>query len=424
MELIYKPNISRYSRPLLKESKEYLADVFDIQPIRKYLIGDKISIKTMAPRDNTYPKITNLYDKITFSRHDLIKTLLYIGIKNSYIINHILYLYECSFSNYHTKMFILEYYEDIMKELFNKYKVLDIEFYLHKIGFKIDIIERLLPVIKPHMNSKYSIEQVIKSGLKYLLGLYRPITNRKMSFLYKNDIVNKWFYFKGYNSIYNHPDGYMDICYYRTAHKYPKGCCKIFNYSKGCFLTHFNELEKIINLYVSNKNKTGDNDTLYYHVTNWRSYISLIRKISRGIDRRYLDFNMLPSFYLYLNLKDALEWGEKSNNRYYNELVIIIFKVPNSIFNKPNIKTKIFNGADQEWKNVTSSNRNYPDYELDKYDIIIGPMVANVDKVKLGDEPKPHHPMKIQLCCKSDIICEQLNQCFIGSIFFNKQSIS
>ena len=319
-------------------------------------------------------------------------------------------------------MFILKYFKLVINNLIEKYKIAnDIEFYLNKIGLEQKVIKKLLPNIIELLDLPLDISQIIQYGLKYILNNYIPAPKHH-KYLFNNIKENEWVTVNNNN---------------------------IYNYSKFSQLNNLTDLETIIKNVptIIDFNKY----VLYYHTTDWVSYKKIIKSIDCNYGDNCLDFGQKPSFYLNPQLLNALEWGLKKRYTSYNEIVIIIFKIPNSIFTSldisnadfvsrneskdnvttrilnaqwcttSNVKVKIFNEANREWHILTRQSRRCEENELDDCGLILGPMVANPKEVKIGSMPITHIPEKIQLACRRDAICDQLNGFIIGSIFFNKQ---
>ena len=75
----------------------------------------------------------------------------------------------------------------------------------------------------------------------------------------------------------------------------------------------------------------------------------------------------------------AMEYCSKANRRWRNECCILIFIIPS----KSNHNIKIYHKANKEWKKDVNESRrcNIVYQNLDQYDMVYGPMCANVESV-------------------------------------------
>jgi ribosomal protein L6P/L9E len=62
----------------------------------------------------------------------------------------------------------------------------------------------------------------------------------------------------------------------------------------------------------------------YFHATSWNYAQNIINGIQSGFGRR-LDFGYNPSFYISNSLQLALEFGQKSQQRHFQEIAILVF---------------------------------------------------------------------------------------------------
>ena len=87
-----------------------------------------------------------------------------------------------------------------------------------------------------------------------------------------------------------------------------------------------------------------------------------------------MDFG--TGFYTTTSFEQAKKWSLIKKDRFnYDKSVVTTFEMDNSIFKNPDLKTKVFHNADEEWLDFVFANRN-GSYNGEHYDIVFGP-VAN-----------------------------------------------
>jgi hypothetical protein len=201
--------------------------------------------------------------------------------------------------------------------------------------------------------------------IEYGLGNYDSIQDK---FLYMPDKVSEWCIINKYN-VYK--------------------------------LSDTSEIRDIIKN-ISDSQNVKNVYTHFYHTTNWSSAENIIEngpQFFKG--RKCLDFGIFPSFYVTPDINTSIEWCEYKRLLWKNEVVIIIFSIPTSKLRS----YKKFENADEEWKMLTKSSRLCKDKRnnLDNYNFVYGPMVANPNKIRYDNEtPQPHNNIKWQLASKNN----------------------
>jgi hypothetical protein len=165
-----------------------------------------------------------------------------------------------------------------------------------------------------------------------------------------------------------------------------------------------------------------EDNIVCYHTTNWRSFDTFRNfGILPSKNRSCLDFGITGSFYVTPDYYTCQEYAENKAAIFSNETCVLVFSIPRKQLD--NFNLKIFKTNTKDWTKLTKSSRICEDdaNELDNFDIIYGPMVANPIKVanKL-EEPIPHKKHKFQYAFKKESACNFLNKCWGGTIFFDK----
>lgn len=243
-------------------------------------------------------------------------------------------------------------------------------------------------------DAPYTNEQVVEIGIEYLIGKYTPMTSPNTKYLFSPDMIDRWF----------------DI----TINKQTYSC---INIPQRCKETY-----KLNLSYPSHSHNSETND-LHFHTTSWRASISIMKELSHWLGRPCLDFGLKPGFYMSQNIKVALEWGQKNDKVYEQEVAILVFSLPKQ-FPRAKVSFKKLEG--DLWKNVTKQSRLcIPQYEelsvIEDYNLLFGNMVANPKQVRRnGAEPVAHNPPKTQLVSKNNKADIFLKKHLLGCIYFRK----
>ncbi len=180
------------------------------------------------------------------------------------------------------------------------------------------------------------------------------------------------------------------------------------------------EIQQIIHdLNLKRNIVSSSSDSFYlFHCTCWKHAKSIIEsgvKIFRG--RECLDFGIYPGFYMTKDIDTALEWGEKRRNDWCHESAIVIFELSQSQLK--NLKVKVFENANRDWKHLVKHSRKCNDEKnsLDTFDFIYGPICKNPKNVAENDmTPLPFHN-RFQFVAKSRESETLLDEHFIGCIW-------
>lgn len=87
-----------------------------------------------------------------------------------------------------------------------------------------------------------------------------------------------------------------------------------------------------------------------------------------------MDFG--TGFYTTTSFEQAKKWSLIKKDRFnYDKSVVTTFEMDNSIFKNPDLKTKVFHNADEEWLDFVMANRQDIRFTYD-YDVVMG-AVAN-----------------------------------------------
>ncbi len=141
---------------------------------------------------------------------------------------------------------------------------------------------------------------------------------------------------------------------------------------------------------------------LGFHATSWESAFRIWeRGVNREQGRPCLDFGLLRSFYVTPELLVAMEWAMTRRDAFASQTAILVFAIQRPL---PLLHHE-FPRADQAWMELTLSSRRceVDSNELDEFDFVSGPMVANPAAViDHGARPRAHVPPRFQLACKSN----------------------
>ena len=252
---------------------------------------------------------------------------------------------------------------------------------LYSLGIKRVKARQYFSIIKDLLNTCYSNEHLFQIIAEYTTGRNDPIGIPGKSFLYNEKVINVW---------YTH----MDIPYANI------GNVKLIN----------NILKQMPNKQDSNSH------TLFFHATSWKSLKSILNKgVRHTYGRECLDFGKWRSFYMTPDINTAINWCNKREENWFKECCILVYSIPNINTNK----NKIFESNNKEWQdNVKESRQCFDSDEiqyLDTFDIVYGPMCANVYQVKYDDvDPIPHSKIRFQLASKTESSDKFITKCFSG----------
>lgn len=243
-------------------------------------------------------------------------------------------------------------------------------------------------------DSSYTYQQLYEIGVDFLVKKeYKELLPQNATFFHRPDILEKGIKYKN---------------------------TKIYNIPYKC--ENNAEMRNYLFQYL---NKTNNNVKYYYHTTNWRSCQNIFNGVDHTKGRDCLDFGTRESFYLSPNLNLALRWGFNKEKIYKHEIGIVIFAVPQF---PSRLKVKDFKTPTKEWENGVYLSRlcHFDETvmdswnDLDDYDFVQGPLVANPENVKNKIERPIAIPKSIQLASKTDESDQFLDKCLVGAFIFVK----
>lgn len=268
-------------------------------------------------------------------------------------------------------------------------------------GFKSTKADLLAHVTRP-IASHYSVLQRLDIALEYVLGKYKPIYPPNHSFPFHEDTEEVW-----------------------NDHKVPK-CAefKIIN------IPHNRTQTRIVSELLD---QIAPQDTLYFHATSWRSCDSITTHgVKHAKGRPCLDFGSLPSFYVTPHLKTALDWANKTKRMFADETCVLVFSgvapprgATSNKHTNPfhGLNVKVFDSANKEWADSVKESRMCAKevHQLDTYDIVRGPMLANPSSVLSSNAiAVAHNPPKHQVAVKSDKADEVMTQHLVACVYLRK----
>ena len=252
---------------------------------------------------------------------------------------------------------------------------------LYSLGIKRVKARQYFLVIKDLLNTCYSNEHLFQIIAEHATGKNDPIGIPGKSFLYNDKVVNTW---------YTH----MNI-----------QCVNIGNMKL---------IDNIVKLMPTQHD--SNSHSLFFHATSWKSFESIVNKgVNHVYGRECLDFGKWPSFYITPDVNTAINWCKKMSKNWFKECCILVYSIPNTNANK----NKIFKSTTNEWQdNVKESRQCYDSNKiqyLDTYDIVYGPMCANVFQVTYENaDPHAHSKVKFQLASKTESSDKFITKCFAG----------
>jgi hypothetical protein len=251
------------------------------------------------------------------------------------------------------------------------------------------------------------MNHILEMVIQYALGEFRPIGLPKQLFFVKEYIVDKWFE--------------DDL---ETSSKIRRG---IPIWHCNCNDSLLKTIDTMVST-LSTENQGQSSITWLYHATNWSSVVSILSTGPNFLSgRKCVDFGIGPSFYVTPDLNHALEWCGKRSRMWQNETAIIVFRFDTNEIKKKQLKYYRFETPNADWIRLTKSSRlcRVVKNDLDKYDLVYGPMVANpIEIIQKAKDPKPHSPpsaIKYQYASKSRLSDDLLDMCIRGVLWLSKQ---
>lgn len=320
--------------------------------------------KIVKKKKSTYSKLFTVCKDIGF-RHSLL-------IKNKKVINDALFA-----NNYSNVDAIKALWRHWMPQQdYSNAKEL-----LQSVGFKQGVINTLLPVVEPIWN-EYAPSLIVDIAIEFLFDKFAEYApNIKHGFLFDAP----------------------HVVVLRNIHK-----------SVGHLnFAQVEDLEANERLVYSHFKKP-DNE-LYFHATNWTGAISICKEgVVHDAGRSCLDFGMKSGFYIAPAFGDSLEWAFRKSKLFKNERAILVFSISKVFPSDLNVKR--FEKPNREWTRLTKESRAcFLKYnELDTFDFVYGPMVADIYK------GIPYNPVKYQLASKSIKSDDFLNNALVGILWLKK----
>ena len=225
-------------------------------------------------------------------------------------------------------------------------------------------------IFSPIQNTCYDDDQLRNIIIEYATGKYDPIGKKDVPYLYNPTQINE---------VYTLP--------------------KLFNAKyKHVNVPQTQDMSSRISEIIKQYN--FDPSSCLYHATNWRSAKNILMEgpsFYHGSPCQ--DFGASPSFYVTNDLSLALQWGQRRGTHWFGEICVLVFVNPEI----SSMKSKSFSIPDEEWKKLTWKSRNCVKNNLDAYDYVSGPMLANVQHVKNAKKPTSvaHSPVKWQMASKT-----------------------
>ena len=261
---------------------------------------------------------------------------------------------------------------------------------LYAAGLSKHMVRKATEVIVPLYDTCYSRIQLLEIAVEYVaLDLYTKVLKPNQHYLIQTPLKDIWTPNATFKYVYNMSDPVL------------------------------NQVVSDNGLLATYPQMQGGAADFFFHATNIRSALNIADDgIAHLEGRRCLDFGITPSFYTTPDLSSAVEWCGKKTKLWKGDRCILVFIVP--LESVKALKSKVFQNDTIEWGDlVTSSRRFQKRYNaLDKFDLVSGPMAANVKEIEEDNiRACPHTPPKFQLASKSINSDIYLRSCLAGAIF-------
>ena len=258
-------------------------------------------------------------------------------------------------------------------------------------GLKRRVAQRLCEVIAPLQKTCYTERQLLEIAVEYALGKHEKIMKPSQEYFVDTQSTDTW----TPNAIFEY----------------------VYNVSDFSSLSDKSGAQAIMRSLPG----VHSSATLFYHATSCRSIQSIV---TYGVDhtrgRRCLDFGIRPSFYVTPDLNTAVAWCHANERLWQGEMCILVFSLPDSL---RALKRKVFNDADEEWASLVAFSRRcvVKMNVLDTFDVVYGPMAANIKSIKTN-LARPHKTPKFQLASKSNDSDTYMAKHIAGAIFARVKS--
>jgi hypothetical protein len=261
---------------------------------------------------------------------------------------------------------------------------------LYSVGLSRRASTTIASKVAPLEDSCYSIDQLFDVVLGVVLGRYAPMTSPNARFLVAAP-TDEWTFDKALD-----------------RHAY--------NFSAPLWAGRMRSVMK------ARLREHGSSTKLLFHATNWKHGVDVLRRGPSHVRGRVcLDFGISPSFYASDDVDAVLDWCVKNGRVWNREACVLIFAVdlPTS-----GLDVKAFASADDRWRELTTHSRRCEDNRnaLDAFDVVCGPMVANVRGILERDQlAVAHARVKNQCAFKSDRADLYLKERLIGVVWIDKR---
>lgn len=255
----------------------------------------------------------------------------------------------------------------------------------------------------------YSNDQLVDILIEYASGKHTPMRSKTFQHPF-NDGVTDFFYML--------PDGQGEL---RDCHD----CQQIHH-------ANIKELgiHDLLLQYSTIAKKPIEQ--LYFHATSWRGAVAIHNSGPlHNVGRPCLDFGITQSFYMTPLPTVAMDWAKKQGRLWSNESAIVVFSLPMSFMHlmhsmhSKQLSILSMTQPTKKWASLVSASRrclNTPN-EMDEYDLVSGPMVANPKELANGhfnSIPRAHNPPRMQLASKTRQSDRMLKECMVAIIWINK----
>ena len=346
--------------------------------------GISLTSKKKFKRNNraTFKKLKHMKQLEKFK-----EKLQHFGWRYNFINNNVPYYIGEELDNIRENELIKEYTKSLLVKAINTHSDKSNYEILYATGLSKKYINKLIYVIHPLYNTCYTHNQLLDIAIEYALGIYEKILKNDQKYLVNTVNLDTWV-----------PD---------TTFKYLCNISKHLN-TKLCenALLNFPDIN-------------NENSRLFFHATNIRSALSIVKQGISHIDgRKCLDFGINPSFYMTPDIKIAINWSNKKQRLWEGETCILIFRIPHIYMDA--MKGKVFENATSEWEELVTSSRRciVKMNDLDLFDTVYGPMASNIHAIDKNNKfARPHNILKFQLASKSVMSDMYFNKCYAGIIF-------
>lgn len=237
---------------------------------------------------------------------------------------------------------------------------------LYMSGLSRKMATEMSDVIKPLYNTCYTRLQLLEIAIEYALEIYEKVLAPGKDYWVDTPSTDAWTPNATFKYVYN--------------------------------VSETLDQRDAINLFPGKHNS----DMLFFHATNIRAGLNIVRHgVSHIKGRRCLDFGIQPSFYLTPDIGTAVKWCDKKRRLWQGESCILVYKIPQTYLQALN--GKVFKSATAEWEELVTSSRRCEanTNALDFFDVVYGPMAANVQSIEKNKMfARPHKNTQVSISVK------------------------